>query len=94
MFEIKNFVPLAFFKKEAYTGSSNGMRYRVEKREDQLVAFTYPEPFCFEATPKEDKQSESFEFTEDGRQQVVDWLNRQYCERKDFWNSKDLFHHS
>ena len=29
----ETFVPMAFFKKEAYTGSFKGMRYRVVKAE-------------------------------------------------------------
>ena len=32
----ETFVPMAFFKKEAYTGSFKGMRYRVVKAEDQF----------------------------------------------------------
>lgn len=93
MFTLEKFVPLAFFKKEVYTGSREGMRYMVEKKEDQFIAHTYPEPFCFAATPKENIQSEGFPFTEEGRQSVVDWLNQQYDERKDFWDSNNVFRH-
>ena len=32
----ESFVPMAFFKKEAYTGSFKGMRYRVIKSEYQF----------------------------------------------------------
>lgn len=81
------FVPMAFFKKEAYTGSFKGMRYRVAKAEDQFEAFVYPEPYCFEATPDENKVKNTFPFTEEGRESVVNWLNDQYDSRKTEWDS-------
>ena len=56
----ESFVPMAFFKKEAYTGSFKGMRYRVIKSEDQFEAVVYPEPYCFEATPDENKVKNTF----------------------------------
>ena len=64
----ESFVPMAFFKKEAYTGSFKGMRYRVIKSEDQFVKNTFP-------------------FTEEGRESVVNWLNDQYDSRKAEWDS-------
>ena len=42
----EKFVPLQFFKREAYTGSRKGMRYRVAKAEDGLEAVVYPGPYC------------------------------------------------
>lgn len=38
MLKKENFVPIQFFKKEAYTGSMNGMRYRIKKEEEGLEA--------------------------------------------------------
>ena len=54
----ETFVPMAFFKKEAYTGSFKGMRYRVVKADDQFEAVVYPEPYCFEATPELEQGTE------------------------------------
>lgn len=83
----ESFVPMAFFKKEAHTGSFKGMRYRVIKSEDQFEAVVYPEPYCFEATPDENKVKNTFPFTEEGRESVVNWLNDQYDSRKAEWDS-------
>lgn len=44
---------ILFLKKEAYTGSHHGIRYRLSKDEDTLKACVYPEPYCFEATKDE-----------------------------------------
>lgn len=79
------FVPIQFFKKEAYTGSMKGMRYRVTKEEEEFSAVVYPEPYCYEATPEEKKIRAAFPFTEEGRKQVVDWINGQYEERREVW---------
>ena len=46
---------ILFLKKEAYTGSHHGIRYRLSKDEDTLKACVYPEPYCFEATKDEQK---------------------------------------
>ncbi|WP_312442663.1 GNAT family acetyltransferase [Lacrimispora sp.] len=79
------FVPIQFFKKEAYTGSMKGMRYRVKKEEEELSAVVYPEPYCYEATPEEQKIRAAFPFTEEGRGEVVDWINGQYEEKRPVW---------
>jgi len=79
------FVPIQFFKKEAYTGSMNGMRYRVAKEEEEFSAVVYPEPYCYEATPEEQKIRTCFPFTEEGRGQAVDWINEQYEENRTAW---------
>lgn len=86
----ETFVPMAFFKKEAYTGSYKGMRYRVKKDEDQFEACVYPEPYCYEATPEEQKVKTSFPFTEEGRESVINWLNDQYDSRRSEWDSATL----
>lgn len=87
MIKKEAFVPMPFFKKEAYTGSIHGMRYRVKKDEDQFLAWVYPEPYCFEATAEEKKTRKEFPFTEAGRMEVVDWLNEQYETRKNEWDA-------
>lgn len=57
------------------------------KSEDQFEAVVYPEPYCFEATPDENKVKNTFPFTEEGRESVVNWLNDQYDSRKAEWDS-------
>jgi hypothetical protein len=79
------FVPLQFFKNEAYTGSMKGMRYRVKKEEEELSVAVYPEPYCYEVTPEEQKIRAAFPFTEEGRGQVMDCINGQYEEKRPLW---------
>ncbi len=79
------FMPMGFFKKEAYTGSMKGMRYRICRGEDGFEVSVYPEPYCYEATPEERKIKAVFPFTEEGREQVVDWINEQYQINLDVW---------
>jgi len=81
------FVPLGFFKKEAYSGSMNGMRYRVKKGEEGVEAAVYPEPYCYEVTPEEQKIKAVFPFSEEGREQVVDWINEQYEINQAVWKA-------
>lgn len=83
MIERKTFLALAFYKKEVFTGSDAGMRYRIEKTdigtEEEpnvvLKATAWPEPFAFPATPDEKKVSETFPFSEEGLEQIAAWLN-------------------
>ncbi|WP_333651154.1 GNAT family acetyltransferase [Lacrimispora sp.] len=82
----EKFVPLQFFKREAYTGSRKGMRYRVAKAEDGLEAVVYPGPYCYEATEEEKKTRVVFPFSDEGLGQVVDWINEQYEEHKSIWD--------
>ena len=87
MLKKETFVPIQFFKKEAYTGSMNGMRYRVNKIEEGLEAVVYPEPYCYEATPDEQKTKAVFDFSDEGLEQIVNWINQQYEEKLDLWKS-------
>ena len=41
----------------------------------RLKASLWPEPFAYAATPDEQKQSEEFEFSEEGILAAVDWMN-------------------
>lgn len=83
----ETFVPIAFFKKEAYSGSFCGMRYHLRKTEEQLEAVVYPGPYCFEATSDEVKARNLFPFTGEGREAMIDWLNEQYEQRKVEWDA-------
>lgn len=69
--------------KEPYYGSYHGMRFCLaregEKPDFQMVAITWPEPFCIDATPEEKKVREIFEFTEEGYDAAIAWLNAQHA---------------
>ena len=77
-----DFLSLNFVKKEDYTGSYQGMRYMLHQaeveEEKKLQIYLWPEPFCFDATPKEQMISEILPFSEDGLAQGIDWMNEQY----------------
>lgn len=60
------------------TGSYKGMRYRIIKVDDNLVATTYPEPYSFDNTSDDLKVSKEFEATNDGLEEARNWLNEQY----------------
>lgn len=76
---------MAFYnKKKPFTGSVKKIRYRIikqiEETEDgekteKFFAWVWKDRFCFEVTPEEEKIKKEFEFSEAGKQQVVDWIN-------------------
>ena len=43
-----------------------------------LTAYIWPEPFCFEVTPDEEKGSKQFEFSEEGLCEAIAWLNENH----------------
>lgn len=69
--------------KSPYYGSYHGMRFCLiregEKPDFQMVAITWPEPFCIEATPDEQKIRKTFAFTEEGYEEAIGWLNEQHA---------------
>ncbi len=70
-----------------FTGSYQGMRYRIIKqkeakdeegqilKEEGLLASIWPEPFSYEKTADELKTMKLFPFSEDGKAQMLEWLN-------------------
>lgn len=84
---------LNFYKKEKFTGSYKGMRYRIQKDHEEesdhdIFRATYwPGPYNFAVTDDSLKSSATFPFTEDGKLQVVDWLNENWEKEKDHFQS-------
>ncbi|MCI8992127.1 MAG: GNAT family acetyltransferase [Eubacterium sp.] len=91
MIKRNELLTLNFYKKEPFTGSYHGMRYRIEKMEEDgsvfLLAATYPQPFCFTATDNSLKTFEKFDFSEQGLCDAADWLNTQYENNPEKWKS-------
>ena len=80
MIDRKDILSLNFYKKTKFTGSCQGMCYliRKESKEDgsqMLKAYLWPGPYAFAATDDSLKQSEEFEFSDEGLSQVTAWLN-------------------
>ena len=71
---------LTFYKKEPLTGSLLKMRYRIslkgEGEEAELSVVLYPDEVCFEKTDESKKQYYSFPFSDDGLEQIAEFLNK------------------
>ena len=76
---------LPFYKKEAFTGSDRGLRFWIgkteipsEKEEEEgetvLRTVLWPEPFALKHTADEKKISRDFPFSEEGLDQVYEWI--------------------
>jgi hypothetical protein len=81
MITYDDILSLNFYKKEKFTGSCHGMRYRICKCEsesgDVFEVTAWNGPYIYSVTPDSEKTVASFPFTEEGKKQVVDWLNEQ-----------------
>lgn len=73
MIDLHGQAGLPYINRGVYTGSYEGMRYRLRKKEEEdkktLEAVIYPEPFCFEKTAEDQKEAREFPFTDEGFQQ-------------------------
>lgn len=69
-----------FTYNKAFTGSRGNMRYRIIRQEKEeaaiLLAAVYPQPYCWEETEDEKKQIREFPFSEEGRMEMIEWLNQ------------------
>ena len=84
MINRKELLSLNFYKSKPFTGSDGNLRYRVEKIEDPsdatqtlLQATVWPGPYAFAKTPDEKKAHHTAAFSEEGLQELVDWMNTQ-----------------
>lgn len=86
MIEKDKILSLEFYNyKGIFSGSLKGMRYRIEKikKEDETDKFlvsVWDEPYSFDVTPKEKITQNEIAFSEEGRGEVVRWLNQYYLE--------------
>lgn len=72
-------------KKEPFSGSHCGMRYYLTLTDERLTVYQYPEPWCFEATPEDQKERNDFPFTQEGLDEAVVWINERFeAERERF----------
>lgn len=78
---LKGMFTLALVKKERFCGSCGPMRYMLCKSsDDRLQAGVYPEPYCWDATPSEQKETQLFELSDAGIEAAVAWLNEKLKE--------------
>ena len=78
----ENFLSLNFVKKEDFTGSYKGVRFLLRKEvlddENKLRVYYWSEPLGFEATNNEDKLTKLFEFSNEGMDDAIQWMNENY----------------
>ena len=82
---LKGMFSLALVKKERFTGSYRQMRYMLCAEDGKLKANVYPQPWCWEATPEDQRETAYFDLTNAGIDDAVRWLNRKYNEQ---WSEK------
>lgn len=86
---------LNYYKKTSFTGWMNPLRFliKMEKTEEDdaiFHAWVWPGPYIFEKTEDSLKLDATAPFTEEGKHQIVDWINNQYELHKDVWSTKIL----
>ena len=50
----------------------------------------WPGPYNFAATADDKKTCQTFPFSQEGKEQVVNWLNEQWRTRKNEWPTRNL----
>lgn len=88
MVRVEEILSMEYLKKTEFTGSNQGMRYRLEKLEKKvttesgeekteklLLCTIWPEPFNYITTPAESKEMHEFTFDRDGVEDAVAWMN-------------------
>lgn len=89
MIKRKDLLTFHFYKKETFTGSYQGMRYRIQKAKegeaDLFSVATWPGPYCFAATEEEKITTKTFPFQENSLQEITDYLNAVYQQGRESW---------
>ena len=76
-------------KKMPYSGSYHGMRYYLTVEDDVLKTYVYPEPFCFEKTPEEQKIFKEIPYDDTAADAAVEWLEVLYEECRSEWEEAE-----
>lgn len=82
---------LNYYKKTSYTGWINGMRFLIRREAPEegdafFHAWVWPGPLIFSLTDDSLKTDFTAPFTNEGKQQVVDWINAQYEDHPEKWS--------
>jgi len=92
MIDENEIMPLNFFAYGGkYSGEHKGMRYLIkrigEKEDFKLEANIWQGPYASSSINKELISSQEFEFSEDGRLELINWLKKQYKDRLSEWEA-------
>ena len=86
---------LNYYKKTTYTGWMKPLRFLIKMQKPEegdpiFHAWVWPGPYIFDLTDETLKIDTTAPFTEEGKCQIVDWINEQYETYKDKWSAKIL----
>lgn len=102
MIERRDILSLPYLKKAAFTGSYEGMRFKFASVKEELPPVEGEEnggevqvleiavwegPYAYDAVPEEKKQRIEMEFSEEGIQRGIDFLNELWTSGKEKWKS-------
>lgn len=84
---------LNYYKKTTYTGWMKPLRFLIKQEKPEegdpiFHAWVWPGPYIFDLTKDELKIDKTAPFSEEGKKEIVDWINEQYTLHKDEWSSK------
>lgn len=65
---------LSFLNKATYKGSYKGKRFLFKKDEDKLKVYVWKDLFCFEKTDEKDITIKEFEYSKDGIEKGIDYI--------------------
>lgn len=89
MIQRNDILSIPFLKKSAFTGSFQGMRYRMEKvsteETDCLQVSIWEGPYSYEIAGEKQMEKEIFPFSEEGICQAVEWMNGRWKEQPERW---------
>lgn len=85
MIQSGDILPFGRFKyKQPFIGSYKGMRFKIvhpkpaEGEEDRIYVEVWPGPNCYDKTDDSLKVKTSFEYSEEGYNMIIPYLNNQY----------------
>lgn len=107
MIERKNLFSIPFYKKTFFTGTWQGMHYKIERKEESsteengeekketyFLVTVWPGPYCYDKTREDVKYHERFQFSTEGLDEICDWLNQQYEEKEETWKQVTMWQKS
>lgn len=84
---------LNYYKKTTYTGWINGMRFLIRREtpgeSDPIFhAWVWPGPKIFDLTDDSLKLEKTTAFSEEGKKEIVDWINEEYENHPELWSKE------
>ena len=85
MIQKEDLLSIGFYKKESFTGSFRGMRYKIAKQTTETDIFLvtiWPGPYGYDAAPDTLKYTKAFPFDASSLADIADYLNEQYQQKE------------